>query len=45
MLKMRNNTNIDYNLEADENLRAWKYQTMLILEENDLKGFIKEEVG
>ena len=32
------------NLEGAENFRAWKYKIMLILEELDLDGFIKEEV-
>ena len=27
------------------NFRAWKYRVMLILEENDLEGFIEEEVA
>ena len=39
-----NNTKIDENIEGDENFRAWKYRIMLILEENDLEGFIKDEV-
>ena len=28
-----------------EKFRAWKYRIILILEENDLEGFIKEEVA
>ena len=36
---------LDEKLEGAENFRAWKYQIMLVLEENDLKGFIKEEVA
>jgi hypothetical protein len=31
-------------LEGVENLRAWKYRIGLILEENDLARFIKEDV-
>jgi hypothetical protein len=31
-------------LEGVENFRAWKYRIGLILEENDLARFIKEEV-
>ena len=31
-------------LEGVENFRAWKYRTALILEENDLARFIKENV-
>ena len=41
---MDKNTNIDENIEGDENFRAWKYRIMLILQENDLDGFVKEEV-
>ena len=41
---MKNNAHLDENLEGAENLIAWKYWIMLILEENDLDGFIKEEV-
>ena len=42
---MTNNNNLDEKLEGDEKFRAWKYQIMLILEENDLEGFIKNEVA
>ena len=31
-------------LEEVENFRAWKYRIGLILEENDLARFVKEEV-
>jgi len=31
-------------LEGVENFRAWKYGIALILEENDLTRFVKEEV-
>ena len=41
---MKNHTNLDDNIEGAENFRAWKYRIMLILEENDLEGFIKEKV-
>ena len=41
---MENKTKLDENLEGVENFRAWKYRIMLILEENDLEGYIKEEV-
>ena len=41
---MTNNTNIDENIEGAENFKAWKYKIMLILEEHDLDGFIKEDV-
>jgi hypothetical protein len=39
------NTKLDENLEGVDNFRAWKYRVMLILEENDLEGFIEEEVA
>ena len=42
---MTNNTNLDENLEGAKNFRAWKYRIMLILEDNDLEGFIKKEVA
>ena len=42
---MTNNTKLDEKLESVENFRAWKYRIMLILEENDLEGFIKEKVA
>jgi hypothetical protein len=32
-------------LEGVENFRAWKYRISLILEENDLARFVKEEVS
>ena len=41
---MTNNTKIDENLEGADNFIAWKYIVMLILEEHDLEGYIKEEV-
>ena len=41
---MTKNTKLDENLEGVENFKAWKYRVMLILEEHDLDGFIKEEV-
>jgi hypothetical protein len=40
---MTSNTKLDEKLEGD-NFRAWKYRVMLILEENDLEDFVKEEV-
>ena len=42
---MTNSTKLDEKLEGAENFRAWKHRIMLILEENDLEGFIKEEVA
>ena len=41
---MTNNTKLDEKLEGAKNFRAWKYRVMLILEEHDLEGYIKEEV-
>ena len=41
---MKNSTRIDENLEGADNFIAWKYLIMLILEEHDLDGYIKEEV-
>ena len=40
---MTKSTKLDEKLEGVENFKAWKYQIMLILDENDLEGFIKEE--
>ena len=41
---MTNSTKLDEKLGRAENFSAWKYRIMLILEEHDLDGFIKEEV-
>ena len=41
---MDKNTNLDEKLEGAENFRAWKYRIMLILQENDIEKFVKEEV-
>ena len=41
---MTKNTKLDEKLEGDENFRAWKYRIMLILQENDLDKFVKDEV-
>ena len=43
-LNMTKNTKLDEKLEGAENFRAWKYRIMLILQENDLDQFVKEEV-
>ena len=40
---MTSNTKLDENLEGVDNFRAWKYRVMLILEENDIEYFSKEE--
>ena len=42
---MTNSTKLDEKLEGVESFRAWKYHIMLILKENDLEAFIKEEVA
>jgi hypothetical protein len=42
---MTSNTKLDEKLEGVDNFRAWKYRVMLIIEENDLEGFIEEEVA
>ena len=41
---MTKNTKLDEKLEYVINIRAWKYQIMLILEENYLEGFIKRKL-
>ena len=37
-------TKLDEKLEGVDNFRAWKYRVMLIFEENDLEGFIEEDI-
>jgi hypothetical protein len=41
---MSASTNLFDKLEGVDNFRAWKYRIALILEENDLAKFIKENV-
>ena len=41
---MTKNAKLDEKLEGVESFRAWKYRIMLILQENDLDKFVKEEV-
>jgi hypothetical protein len=41
---MSASTKLVQKLEGIDNFRAWKYRIGLILAENDLSGFIKEEV-
>ena len=36
-------TNLDEKIEGIDNFRAWKYRVMLILEENNLEGFIEAD--
>ena len=38
-------TKIDENIKGDDNFRAWKYNMLLILEENDLEKYVEEEVA
>ena len=38
------NTKLDEKLEGADNFQAWKYRVMLVLEENDLEGFIEAEI-
>ena len=37
-------TKLEDKLECIENFQAWKYRIGLILQENDLDNYIKEEV-
>jgi len=41
---MNINSNLDEKLEDVDNFRVWKYIVMLVLEEHNLEGFVKEEV-
>jgi hypothetical protein len=41
---MTSNTKLDEKLEGADNFQSWKYRVMLILEENGLEGFVKDEV-
>jgi hypothetical protein len=41
---MTPSTKLDEKLEGVDNFLAWKYRVMLILEDNDLEYFVKEEV-
>ena len=43
--KKATSTNLEDKLEGIENLRAWKYCIGLILKENDIVKYIKEEVA
>ena len=38
------NTKLDEKLEGVDNFSAWKYRVMLVLEENDLEGFIEADI-
>ena len=37
-------TKLEEKLEGADNFQAWKYRVMLILEENDLEGFIEADI-
>ena len=41
---MTPSTKLEDKLEGIENFRAWKYRIGLILQENDLDKYVKEEV-
>ena len=41
---MNHHTNIEDNIEGDDNFQAWKYRISLVLEENDLDKYISEKV-
>ena len=41
---MAPSTKPDEKLEGVDNFRAWKYRVMLVLEENDLEGFIEADI-
>ena len=41
---MSHHTNIEDNIEWDDNFQAWKYMIGLILEENEMDTYISEEV-
>ena len=42
---MAPSTKLEDKLEGIENFRAWKYRIGLILKENDLEKYIKDEVA
>ena len=42
---MTPSTELEDKLEGIENFRAWKYRIGLILQENDLDKYVKEEVS
>ena len=41
---MISSTKLDEQLQGADDFRAWKYRVMLILEENDLEGFIEANI-
>ena len=42
---MAPSTNLEHNLEGIENFLAWKYRIGLILRDNGLDKYIKDEVA
>ena len=42
---MSHHTNLDENIEGDDNFRAWKYRISLVLEENELDSYINQEIA
>ena len=42
---MTNITKLDENIEGAEKFISWEYKIMLLFEEHDLDGFIKEDVN
>jgi len=41
---MSHHTKLEDKLEGADNFRAWKYRIGLILEENELDSYIKEDI-
>ena len=41
---MTSSTKLDEKLKGADNFRAWKYRVMLILDENDIEGFVEEKI-
>ena len=41
---MTSSTTLDEKLEGVDKFQAWEYRVMIILEENDLEGFIQQEI-
>ena len=41
---MSHHTNLDENIEGDDNFRSWKHRISLVLEENELDSYINENV-
>ncbi|PVA08394.1 hypothetical protein DC366_19540, partial [Pelagivirga sediminicola] len=41
---MSHDTKLEDKLEGDDNFRAWKYRIGLIVEENELESYVKEDI-